>query len=135
MRLQNLATSALAAASFFAAGVTAQSGYVTSQSTVTITKTVERVVQTAYATMSSSSINDTELPHEPTSYPVAAPSASMAPLPHYNGTAPAPSASGTGIMNGTSPYLPQATGNAAATLGSQSYAFAAFAGVIGLAVL
>lgn len=113
MRLQTLATSALAAASSLLVGATPQESYVTSTSTYTITKTVERVVQTKYATMSSSCI-DTELPHQPTWLSSWAPvaSASMAPLPHYNGTASAPSRSGivpnaTGSISG----LPQATGN------------------------
>lgn len=135
MRLCSLATSALAAASFLASGVAAQDGYVTSVSTYTITRTVERVVETTWATLSSSA-PATDLPHELTfSTPAISPvaSASMAPLPHYNSTMPA-SGSG-GLPSSTVTPLTQATGNAAPRTGGDSVAFAAIAGIIGLAVL
>lgn len=144
MRFQLLSASVLAAASILTSGVAAQDdGYVTSVSTFTIWRTVERVVETAYATPTASSSAppvDTELPHEPTlstMIPSPVASASMAPLPHYNGTKPAPS--GSGFLSSStvsmSSGLPQATGNSAPSLGSDWSFPAAIAGIIGLAAL
>lgn len=144
MRLNTLTTSALAAAAallLHPVPVAAQpDSPVTSVSTYTITRTVERVVETTWATLSltPSTAIDTELPHEPTLAParVASPaaSASMAPLPLHNGTQPALGSSG-GMPSGTVSVMPQASGNAASPVGGQGYALAAVAGILGLIVL
>lgn len=139
MRLTTFATTALAAALLPSLGA-AQEDYVTSVSTYTVTRTVERVVETTYATMSSappaSTSVDTELPHEPTFSSVVS-SASMVPLPQYNGTKPA-LGSGTGALptstGSMSSALPQATGNAAVRTETGILA-AAVVGLVGLVAL
>lgn len=119
-----------------------QDGYVTSVSTFTLYRTVERVVETTYATLpspTSSAISDTELPHEPTLSPSPVASASMGTMPSYNGTASGAGSTGA-VGTGTAPdmsasIVPQASGNVGATTRTMGGLVAVAAGMAGAVLL